>query len=120
MQNWSSLSPGTLLFTTGLHAIPGYKSDTHGEASPVHEKQLVTPNASLLQRLTTETPPPIFLRSQALLVAVLVKHALGVFLLPLQLGSVGRQLPHSLAIELNLPGEGFVQAHQLVHALEGL
>lgn len=67
-----------------------------------------------------EIIPPIFLHSQALLVAVLIEHALGILLLPLQLGSVGRQLPHSLAVELDLPSEGFVQAHQLVHALEGL
>lgn len=63
---------------------------------------------------------PLFLHSQGLLVAVFIEHALGVLLLPLQLGPVRRQLPHSLPVELDLPGEGFVQAHQLIHALEGL
>lgn len=120
MQSWNFLCPSTLLFTIGLCAIPGYKPDARGEASPIHEKQPVTPNPSLLQRLTMETIPPILHRSQPLLVAVLIEHALGVLLLPLQLGSVGRQLPHSLAVELNLPSEGFIQAHQLIHALEGL
>lgn len=42
-----------------LHAIPSYKSDTQGEASPVcAQVEVATPNLSLLQRLTMETIPP--------------------------------------------------------------
>lgn len=100
-----------------LHAIPGYKSETRGGTSPC-KRSSQQPNLSLGHNYRSNTISS--LPSPALLVVVLIKHALGILLLPLQLGPVGRQLPHSLAVELDLPSEGFVQAHQLIHALEGL